>query len=759
MHTNHTPKAPDAGNPQLTESPGPTAVPAARGIHRRAAFAEQHATAGSAGDRYHAVVATFVLLVIGTQLGGASGASVAVAACLTLLAAAGQQRSVARIVTPLMAVSAGAFGLQVSAVCAAGMLIAWLPWAANRRHDAALWAAGGAAPGTVLALTGTPEAIVWPLLGGALWWAGERLWHARLRRGEAVFDHREAEAVIAELQGRVAAAALAPDRLMAAAARRSRSLIVVCDTAGTIQSVNAAAADFVGLSVSALTGASIDAHLRMYSEDSAAGSDASFTRHIERCAGRHQTHDLPSGAGVVAQPSGLACPVSGSIAPNGDGTVLVWIDDISEWRDTERLAEFYATHDQITGLPGLAQLRIALARTVDMPRPMALCILDLDHFKTVADGLGYNAASALLRDISNAMQRQLEPEDGLYSLGQDVFALLLHGDTESDLRAAVEALHTIVGGVPNQPAATENGHTITASVGAVVLPTPPLDGEALLAQASVARSIARRRGGNRVNWYAEEDPMTRHEGTSQRWTAELKDALADDRLLVFLQPIAALQEGLPERAELLLRLEDQGGQIWAPEHFLGAAERHHLMPRVDRWVLEHTLTALGDPDSELQSFGVIALNVSPQSLSDADFRASLLETIALHPTFAARLCLEVTESSVLAELAPVSQLLTDLRALGCSIALDDFGAGFSTYGYLKNLPADVLKIDGSFIVEMQRDAVDRTMVDSINRLAHRLGLRTVAEYVGDQQTAETLARMGVDYAQGEYVGRARRLRA
>jgi EAL domain-containing protein (putative c-di-GMP-specific phosphodiesterase class I) len=246
-----------------------------------------------------------------------------------------------------------------------------------------------------------------------------------------------------------------------------------------------------------------------------------------------------------------------------------------------------------------------------------------------------------------------------------------------------------------------------------------------------------------------DDRKIRSRSGEMNWVTRIAAALEEARFALFAQDIRPIAEpSLETSYEILLRLRDADGQLVAPMNFLPAAERYGLMPRLDRWVIERTVTGLGELRNRGRSMPRLAVNLSAASLEDGGLFLFISKLLREHNVPPHRLGFELTETTAVTQLAAVSRLLNDLRSLGCSIGLDDFGSGMCSFGYLRRLPVDYVKIDGSFVHKMDTDAVDRAMVASIQRIAHVMGLRTVAEHVQSESVLGLLREAGVDYAQG-----------
>ena len=268
--------------------------------------------------------------------------------------------------------------------------------------------------------------------------------------------------------------------------------------------------------------------------------------------------------------------------------------------------------------------------------------------------------------------------------------------------------------------------------------------------------MAKERGRNRVQLYSEKDADTMLRRSEMEWASRLRQALIDDRFVLHFQELAGLQsaqdgEGL--HMELLIRLRDEDGTMVPPGAFIPAAERFGLMLQLDRWVVETAFANFDRLHPKGSPLHMCAINLSALTIEDDTFAPFVLERLERYGVPPACVCFEITETAAVASMVRVVELMGTLRKVGCKFSLDDFGAGMASFGYLKNLPVDYVKIDGSFIRNLQTDPISASIVRAVTDIGHQLGLKVVAEWVGDAQTTEVLREAGVDYAQGFHVHR------
>ncbi|WP_295464157.1 EAL domain-containing protein [uncultured Pseudomonas sp.] len=456
---------------------------------------------------------------------------------------------------------------------------------------------------------------------------------------------------------------------------------------------------------------------------------------------------LTDGARLPVALTVTALPAGESAA----GVVLVMHDQTRERAFLRDLA-WQASHDALTGLLNRREFETRLERLLarDDLSQASLLFIDLDQFKIVNDTSGHFHGDRLLRQLCTSLGSQLDEGDCLARLGGDEFGVLLEGRNPGEAEALAERLRGCIGA--QQFEAAGQNFRVGLSIGVVHLGGQLLTPEEALRLADLACYAAKDKGRNRVQVFAPGDVELDQRHGEMAWVQRLHRALAEDRFRLYVQPILGLgQETVADRhVEVLIRLEE-GERLIAPGAFIPAAERYGLMPDLDRWVIAAALARFAElPDGLLDT---LAINLSGHSLGEvglADFVRQQLQRWQIAP---ARICFEITETSAVANLDAARLFMDELRGLGVRFSLDDFGAGMSSFTYLKHLPVDYLKIDGSFVRHLLEDAVDSAMVEAINQLGHLTGKKTIAEFAENEAVIAALGVLGIDYAQGYGVAR------
>jgi diguanylate cyclase (GGDEF)-like protein/PAS domain S-box-containing protein len=445
-----------------------------------------------------------------------------------------------------------------------------------------------------------------------------------------------------------------------------------------------------------------------------------------------------------------------SIAPvvvSARRKLLMVASDVSEQRQLTELLSYQASHDALTELYNRREferrVERVLAHTGPGSSPGALLYIDLDQFKLINDTSGHIAGDHLLTQLAAHMREQLRGGDVLARLGGDEFGVLAAnvGDLAGARRIAERLREQIDGYVFSWE---QRSYPVSASIGGVMIDQPDISMKELFAQADTACYMAKEGGRNRVHFYSEQDDETAQRRSEMEWVNRLRWALEEDRLLLDYQELRALpaRAGQPPQIEVLLRLRDEDGRIVLPGAFLPAAERYGLMPLIDRWVIETTLANFDRLHDQGPALALCEINLSGASIEDDSLADLILALLERHRVDPARVCFEITETVAVRNLARVGAFIARLREVGCLFALDDFGAGMSSFGYLKNLPVDFIKIDGSFIRDIARDPMSQSIVQAVTDIGHQRGMQVIAEWVSSGEIIERLVEIGVDYAQG-----------
>ncbi|MDT8385004.1 MAG: EAL domain-containing protein [Gammaproteobacteria bacterium] len=420
----------------------------------------------------------------------------------------------------------------------------------------------------------------------------------------------------------------------------------------------------------------------------------------------------------------------------------------------EHLREM-AEHDSLTGLHNRQYLLSELDRVVEnvrrgSRRNFALLYIDLDNFKFVNDTLGHMAGDQVLIEVTGMLQQRNRKSDLLARLGGDEFAILLYDIEEQQVLQAAEAHRKLL----DDYVFKYEGSVIQVgcSIGVTLFGQEPTSREDLLVRADVACHLAKRSGRNRVHVYDTVDKQNMTAMTEDMgWANKIKTAIEEDHFCLACQPIMELSSGQVFRQEVLLRMRDEIGNLILPAGFIGSAERFGLMRAVDTWVVNHAIQYLGEQLRRNPRLH-FSVNLSAESVGDFIMLETITNALQRHAVPPTALTFEITETVAIANLGPAVEFLTRLRNMGCQTALDDFGVGYSSFAYLKDLPVDFVKIDGSFVRDIHRDNVQLAMVRSMNDIAHAMGKYTVAEFVDNHEAKCILKEMGVDFIQGYYIG-------
>lgn len=434
----------------------------------------------------------------------------------------------------------------------------------------------------------------------------------------------------------------------------------------------------------------------------------------------------------------------------------VRLEEAASRRRYEAELRHMADHDPLTGLLNRRayerSLKEHLERGERYGHAGAVMVLDLDSFKEVNDTLGHRAGDELIVRVAGALGTRLRESDTLARLGGDEFAILtpLGGRPEAETLArslleVVRRQHA-----PRGPGGRER--PITASIGVAPLQgAEQLSAEEALINADLAMYDAKEAGRDRTVTYGGASRGQAHIEARLQWAERIRAALDEDRLVLHAQPVVETATGRATQHELLVRMVDVHGDLIPPGSFLPVAERFGLIREIDRWVLTRAIRMLGEHRAEGRR-PVVEINLSAHSLGDAQLALHIGRELRAAGVDAAQLIFEVTETTAIGNMAAARSFAERLGELGCRFALDDFGAGFGSFYYLKHLPFHFIKIDGEFVRSCASDPTDRLVIKAVVELARGMGKRTVAEFVGDEPTLAILTELGVDYAQGFHLG-------
>lgn len=434
------------------------------------------------------------------------------------------------------------------------------------------------------------------------------------------------------------------------------------------------------------------------------------------------------------------------------GSVMVF-RDVSRSHELSRKLSWAASHDALTGLPNRRQFERRIAEMLDTARlerkRHALLYLDLDQFKVVNDTCGHVAGDELLRQLAGVLTSTMRSSDTLARLGGDEFGILLERCGTDNALAIAEKIRQAV--VDFRFVWQDKVFEIGASIGVMAISETSEGAAAVMSAADVACYAAKDRGRNCVHLYLPDDEVMSRRMGEMDWVQRIKQALKESRFCLYRQAIEPIHGDMEKGShyEILIRLQRDDGSTVPPMAFIPAAERYNLMPAIDRWVVRSVLEfiAAHTIDTDVR----YAINLSGQSIGDAGLLEFITEEFRQRKIPPQVVCFEVTETAAIANLSQAGKFITALREIGCRFSLDDFGSGMSSLAYLKNLPVDSLKIDGAFVRDIVDDPVDYAMVNAINNIAHVMGIKTIAEFVENQDILDRLKTIGVDYAQGYHI--------
>ena len=438
--------------------------------------------------------------------------------------------------------------------------------------------------------------------------------------------------------------------------------------------------------------------------------------------------------------------------------VVITFRDISDTHNLTLQLKHQASHDSLTGLVNNDEfnkrLNNLLATTFGSGAMHSLVFIDLDQFTTINEQCGYQAGDHLLKQISALLKPKVRGRDTLARVGSDKFAVLLENCPK---KVALKIANDLLLTIQDFRFLWDERHIdIGASMGVAYFSSDPLDdsNDPIIA-AKRACSEAKNSGRNQIRELDISHPHSPNEQqhAEMHWVGRIKTALNENRLLLFQQTILPLEPEKTDRLhfEILLRMKNKEGELISPGAFLPVAERYNMINKIDRWVIATTLQWLAEHPSVLAKTHFCSINLSGLSLSDKSLAAFVSDCFSQHAVDCHKVCFEITETSAIHNLDAAIDFMAKMKKLGCSFALDDFGTGMSSFSYLKHLPVQHLKIDGTFIRDILDDPIDLAMTRSINDIGHVMGMQTIAEFVENAETLRLLKQLGVDYAQGYHI--------
>jgi diguanylate cyclase (GGDEF)-like protein/PAS domain S-box-containing protein len=539
--------------------------------------------------------------------------------------------------------------------------------------------------------------------------------------------------------------------------------VITTDGEGRIESLNAAAKHITGWSTQQAKGKKISEILDTLGE----GDDNVIQSLVDQALAEGGVHTASSEVTFKGSVTSEHV-IEASAAPIRDetsevaGTVLIF-RDITEMHILSHELRLHASHDSLTGLLNRREFETQLGEAIHDARENAnehvLCFLDLDMFKIVNDTCGHMAGDELLRQISTILASSIRRSDVVARLGGDEFGLLMHDCSLQVARDVSESIRTKIKN--NRFVWEDNAFEIGVSIGIVPITEMSGNTHEVLREVDSAVYEAKDHGRNRI-CVRDKDTLNldRRQGEIS-WIQTINQALEKDHLRLYYQEIRSLQkQGNPAtHAELLLRMVDEKNNVISPMSFLPAAERFHLMPVIDRWVIHKAFQEMANLEKADKEIAIsrFNINLSGQSLSDPELLDYIRAELAMSRIAANNVCFEITETAAISNLSAASTLIDELRKISFRFALDDFGSGLSSFGYLKNLKVDYLKIDGTFIRDIVSDTADHAMVRSINQVAHVMGIQTVAEYIENEDISIMATGIGIDYGQGIFLAEVRPL--
>ena len=528
--------------------------------------------------------------------------------------------------------------------------------------------------------------------------------------------------------------------------------IITFDTHGIVESYNQAAMRLFGWAEREVTGQNMGVLIQ---RDVQAAPDSFLARLL-----RNDVDTLIGQEGeVMGQRKGgdnfhMAIKIS-AMRLDGKQMYTALVADISERRAMVEHLRALAEHDDLTGLYNrsffLQEIERVVDRTHRTQQVSTLLYIDLDNFKYVNDTLGHLAGDRLLIEISQLLRHRARRSDLIARLGGDEFTMLLYDTRAEEAQAIAESFRKAL--VDYRFRQSSELVDVGCSIGVAMINTESRSAEEVLSRADFACHLAKRDGRNRVHVFdVRDEANVTALSLDMGWSRRIKDAIEHNQFILVGQPIIDTRTRQTSAHEILIRLRDEHGALIMPNGFLPAAERFGLSADIDRWVIVNAIRVLAERRREIPTLRY-SLNLSGHALSEPAVCDLVIHELRRSNLDPSALTFEVTETIAIANMALAEAFLARLQKIGCSTALDDFGAGMSSFAYLRELPIDYVKIDGRFVKNMAANIKDQAMVRAMNDITHALGKKTIAEFVEDEDCYRLLGQYGVDYAQGFHLGR------
>ncbi len=532
--------------------------------------------------------------------------------------------------------------------------------------------------------------------------------------------------------------------------------VITTDPTGVVDFMNPVAEHLTGWDAHEACGRHLNEIFSLVSESDGTALPDPIARAL-------RDHDESEAAAIMVRSDGATIAVIENAAAirdsdgNFTGAALI-VRDVSRERNLLREMAFQATHDPLTRLINRRQFERELIAVIEdamkAESQHALMYIDLDQFKAINDSCGHIAGDQLLKQVASHLGENIRRLDRLARLGGDEFGVLLR---DCSIKKALEVAESLRHEIKDVHLHWEDkSFRISLSIGVVAINKDSGSLDEVLRAADAACYVAKDQGRNRVHYYQPNDEMLARRSSDMQWLHKLREAIDNDQLVLYTQTIFPLNDdkSQPPMSELLVRMIDNDGRLVPPMTFIPAAERFNLMFDLDIWVIGSAFRQFAElwrrfPDDPR----IFTINLSGQSLDHPDLERAIQELEMQYNVDPHRICFEITETSVIANMDRALSLMDQLRRRGFLFALDDFGTGLSSFAYLKKLPVDYLKIDGEFVRDILHDPVDKAMVDTIKRIGGVLGMMTIAEAIEDAETCQLLNAMGIDYGQGYHLGK------